>query len=158
MIQRLHRPRRRDGVAAVEFAFLAPFFVFLLIGAWEGGRMLQIQQSLSNAAREGGRQASTGLRTNTQIQQVVTDYLNRASVPTANAVVTVTVTGTGGPDATQAVQMDQILVTVSVPVSDFRWIGLTLVTNSSTRITGQATWYSLRDQDFPTTPDPMPGS
>jgi Flp pilus assembly protein TadG len=156
MIHPIRRPRRRRGVATVEFALVLPFLLLLLLGMWEVGRMLHIQQSLSNAAREGGRQASTGLLTNSQVQQVVLDYLNRNSVPTTNATVTV-VNVTRGGDVTEAVQMDKLQVDVSVPVQDFRWVNLYLVTTSTTRLNAQTVWYSYKDQEFPNTPDPMPG-
>jgi Flp pilus assembly protein TadG len=45
----------RRGIAAVEFAFLLPFFLILLMGLWEVGRYISMQNLLDNAAREGGR-------------------------------------------------------------------------------------------------------
>src|SRR5262249_28012512 len=145
------------GIAAVEFAVLSPLMVMLLLGMWEVGRMLQVQQSMSNAAREGGRQASTGQLTNSEVQQVVRDYLNRAGVPTTNLTVNVTNLTNGG-DVSAAVQMDKLQVDVSVPVQDFRWVSLYLVTDPTTMMNARAVWYSYKDQDFPTTPNPLPGS
>src|SRR5437667_1399294 len=83
------RPAPRDGVAAVEFAVLIPFILTLLLGIWEVGRMIEVQQTVNNAAREAARQATTGQFTNTQIQQVAIQCLNVAGIPTGNAVVTV---------------------------------------------------------------------
>jgi Flp pilus assembly protein TadG len=65
----------RRGVAAVEFAFVLPFILILLLGMWEEGRAIQVNQILYNAAREGARQASTGVVTNSAAQQVVINYL-----------------------------------------------------------------------------------
>jgi Flp pilus assembly protein TadG len=157
MIQRTCRANQRRGVAVVEFALLAPLLLMLLLGMWEVGRMLQMQQSLSNAAREGGRQASTGLLTNAQVQQVVKNYLDQAGVPTQNLVVNVTNLTNGG-DVSNSVQMDQLQVDVNVPLQDFRWVSLYLVTDSSTIMNARTIWYSYKDQDFPTTPNPLPGS
>ena len=47
-------------MAAVEFAMILPVILTLLLGIWEVGRMIEIQQILYNAAREGGRQAAYG--------------------------------------------------------------------------------------------------
>ena len=54
-------PRRR-GTAAVEMAVMAPLVFGLLVGLLEVGRIVQINQILCNAAREGARtaQASAG--------------------------------------------------------------------------------------------------
>ena len=52
--------RFRRGVAAVEAALLLPLALLLMLGTWEVGRMVEVSQILNNAAREGGRSASTG--------------------------------------------------------------------------------------------------
>ncbi|MGI9518588.1 MAG: TadE/TadG family type IV pilus assembly protein [Pirellulaceae bacterium] len=49
------RPRR--GAAVVELAFVAPFILFLVFGAFEFFRMMMVKQALTNAAREGCRTA-----------------------------------------------------------------------------------------------------
>ena len=157
MIHCLRPASRRRGVAIVEFTFMAPLLLMLLLGMWEVGRMLQMQQSLSNAAREGGRQASTGLLTNSQVQQVVRDYLNQAGVPTTNLTVNVTNLTSGG-DVSAATQMDQLQVDAIVPFQDFRWLSLYLVTDANTMMTGRAVWPSFKDKEFPATPNPLPGS
>ena len=53
-------PRRRRGIAAVELAFVAPVLVTILAGLWEVGRMVQLQQLISNPARGGSRAAPQG--------------------------------------------------------------------------------------------------
>jgi Flp pilus assembly protein TadG len=52
--------RRRRGVAAVEMAVLAPVLLLFLMGLWEVGRMVMIQQILDDTARETGRLAASG--------------------------------------------------------------------------------------------------
>jgi len=48
--------RARRGVASIELAFVFMFFMIpLMIGIWEVGRLVQVQQIVSNAAREGAR-------------------------------------------------------------------------------------------------------
>ncbi len=49
-------PSVRRGVAAVELGLVFMFFVIpLMIGIWEVGRLVQVQQIVSNATREGAR-------------------------------------------------------------------------------------------------------
>jgi hypothetical protein len=43
----------------VELAIMMPFLIALLVGLWEVGRVVMVQNVLDNAAREGGRLAST---------------------------------------------------------------------------------------------------
>src|SRR4051812_24034582 len=70
----------RLGAATVEFAFLAPLLLVVVLGIWELGRMVEVQQIISNAAREGGRQASTGNLTNEQVKAVVRNYMTQAGL------------------------------------------------------------------------------
>ena len=61
----------RRGVAAAEVALItAVFMVPMVIGIWEIGRLIQVQQIVSNSAREGARLAAQGYT------------LNNAGVPT----------------------------------------------------------------------------
>ncbi|MDY3559467.1 pilus assembly protein [Gemmata sp. JC673] len=54
-MRRSPRPARR-GVAAVELAFVFLLFVIpVMFGIWELGRLVQVQQLVSNATREGAR-------------------------------------------------------------------------------------------------------
>jgi len=88
--------RSRNGIAIVETAILLlPLFIFTLFGVWEVGRLLQTHQIVSNASREGARQASTGQRTSTgssalwpelpnnqpfEVQKSVANYLRNAGL------------------------------------------------------------------------------
>ena len=51
------RNRLRDerGATAVEFAFIVPLLIVLVLGIAEFGRAFQVQGTLSAAAREGVR-------------------------------------------------------------------------------------------------------
>ena len=78
------RPRRdsRAGVAAVEFAFIVPVMLALLIGVWEVGRLIQIQQIMNAAVRDAARLAAQG--------QLITDtgsyvYVYKDPQPSPNA-------------------------------------------------------------------------
>ena len=59
---RLRALRKRrlddDGAAAVEFAFIAPILIFLLLAIVGYGYMLSFRQAMSQAASEGARAAA----------------------------------------------------------------------------------------------------
>ncbi|MBL0942437.1 MAG: pilus assembly protein [Alphaproteobacteria bacterium] len=56
----------QDGTALIEFAILAPIFIFLLIGLIELGLMLVIQNALDAGAAQAARYGMTGRVNNTQ--------------------------------------------------------------------------------------------
>jgi hypothetical protein len=106
------------------------------------------------------------------VQQVVLTYLqnalndndstgNTGLQRTQHAVISVqnltSNDSSGSPprtDATGAVQFDQFQITATIPFTDLRWVSLSLVTSSSTQVTGQAKWYSLKDKSYPAPPVP----
>src|SRR5688500_17367158 len=97
-MHRLRRPAPRRGAALVELALLLPLVLTLLLGVREVGRMIEVQQAVSNAAREGGRQAATGTRTTAQVQQAVINCLANSGLPTAGVKVTVVNVSSPGTD------------------------------------------------------------
>src|SRR3954471_21454290 len=108
------RPRR--AAAAVELAVTLPVILGLLVGLWESARIVQIQQLLQSAAREGARQAATGQSSDSAVRQVTLQYLKVAlgdtgGTMTAGAVVTVANLTHPGRDATAADSLDLIRVT-----------------------------------------------
>lgn len=151
-----HTPRRR-GVAAVEFAVLLPPILTLLLGIWEVGRIIEIQQLLTNAAREGARQATTGQLTNSQVQTVVTNYLKEAGLPTPNVIVGVSDLTSPGTDVSQANYLDNIQVTASIPYADIKWSVISLITNPGDTINATVQWVSNVDKPFPSNPVPPVG-
>jgi Flp pilus assembly protein TadG len=74
MLRRLVPVQLRRGTATVELAIVLNFCVIpLMLGLWEMGRFVQVQQIVSNSAREGARMAAQALTiqangTPTQIQ------------------------------------------------------------------------------------------
>jgi Flp pilus assembly protein TadG len=137
-------------VAAVEAALILPVAMMLMLGTWEVGRMVEVGQVLNNAVREGGRSASTGQNTNSQVQQTVLNYLMNAGLPYAQATVTVSDLTTPGTDCTAAAELDQLQISVSIPFSAVRWSATTLVTNSSTTLRATAIYYSNNGLTYPT--------
>ena len=120
-LHKLCRSCRKDrrGAAVVEFALVAPIFFLLVFGMIEYGRMVMVQQVLTNASREGARRAVLdGAQQSTVISSVRT-YLTNASINGQNPNLTITVT----PAPESAVATDQnISVTVQVPFADVSWL------------------------------------
>ncbi|MEO0529036.1 MAG: TadE/TadG family type IV pilus assembly protein [Planctomycetota bacterium] len=80
--------RRRRGVAAVEFAVVAPIFFLVVLGIIEFGRMVMVQQVITNAAREGARIAVLDSATTGRVTTRVNDYLSAANLGGATVLVT----------------------------------------------------------------------
>ena len=59
----------------VEFALVAPVFFLLVFGMIEYGRMVMVQQILTNASREGARLAVLDGITTGNVTAAVSDYL-----------------------------------------------------------------------------------
>ncbi len=89
---RLPTDQRRPALATVEAALVLPLLFILLFGVWEISRMLHVNQAVSNAAREGARQASAGVpasnvglvagQTPYGVQNFVARYLMNSFLPT----------------------------------------------------------------------------
>ena len=107
--------RQRRGAAAVEFAVVAPVFVLLVFGMIEFGRMVMVQQMLTNAAREGARLGVIEGNTATDVETRVDNYLAAANI--TGATVTVTTLPASGSDTG-----DRISVTVSIPFGQVSWL------------------------------------
>jgi Flp pilus assembly protein TadG len=106
--------KRRRGAAAVEFAVVLPVFVILVFGMIEYGRMVMVQQVITNASREGARGAVLDGATTSSVQTAVTNYLTSAKVNGGSTAVS--------PDPTTAASGDPITVTVSIPFSAVSWL------------------------------------
>jgi Flp pilus assembly protein TadG len=107
--------RQRRGAAAVEFALVAPLFFFLVLGMVEYGRMIMVQQVITNASREGARRAVLDNATTADVQAIVDDYLENGSVDGA------TITVTPSPPSSAAAG-DPITVSVSIPFAEVSWL------------------------------------
>ena len=107
--------KNRRGTATVEFAVVAPLFFLLLFGIIEFGRMVMVQQVLTNASREGARVAVLNGATTPQVTAIVQDYLSKSSIE--GAIVTVT------PDPPDiAAYGAPVTVAVSVPFGQVSWL------------------------------------
>lgn len=178
---RIHSPGsgRRRGVAAVEFAFVLPFLLLLLIGIWELGRIINVQITLNNAARDGARlgaQANiinaTGEYTRIKyatgtpnVEGSVRAYLQAAGITNLTGLVVelqfVEPATPGGttPASTTAdpymgVKNQRFRVRVTLPYENVRVTALTLL--NPTTLTAETYWQCLVDDPF-TVNTTMPG-
>lgn len=99
----------------VEFAVIAPIFFLFIFGVIEFGRMVMVQQIITNASREGARQAVLDGQTHDSVVNTVTSYLTGSSISGA----TVTVNPYNPNDAGYGAA---VTVTVSVDFSQVSWL------------------------------------
>jgi Flp pilus assembly protein TadG len=59
------------GQTLVEFALILPIFILVLVGIFDGGRLVFAYHTVNNAAREGGREAT--------VNQTLADIQARAA-------------------------------------------------------------------------------
>lgn len=80
--------KKRRGAAAVEFAIVAPVFLLMIFGLIEFGRLVMVQQVITNASREGARTGVLDGATTSNVQTVVENYLQTAAISGATVTVT----------------------------------------------------------------------
>ncbi len=107
-----HRARkRRKGVATIEFAFILPVLVVLTLGTIDVCSMMFLKESVTLAAYEGARRGVGRDRTNADVVNRVTEFLDERSIDyTGTQVVTINSPGFDGADT-----LENVTVTVSVP-------------------------------------------
>lgn len=94
---------------------VAPVFFLLVLGMVEYGRMVMVQQVITNASREGARRAVLDGATTAEVTTVVNDYLASGSISGG----TVTVTPNPPTDAEFG---DPVTVSVSIPFTEVSWL------------------------------------
>ncbi len=109
------RAAGRRGAAAVEFAVVLPVFITLVFGMIEYGRMVMVQQVITNAAREGCRKAIMDGATSQEVQDIVNNYLESAGITSA----TITITPS---EPSEAGAGEPVTVSVSVPYDQVSWL------------------------------------
>lgn len=102
-------PRLRAGVAAVEFAIVAPLFFLLVLASLEFGRMNIIRHTADQAAYEAARHAMVPGATAAEARAKANSLLNIVGARGA------TVTVIGPTD-------DEVTVNVAVPMNQNGWI------------------------------------
>jgi Flp pilus assembly protein TadG len=148
---------RRRGLAAVEAAICLPILMLFMLGMWEVGRMVEIQQILVNAARGGARLAAGGTQngapvTVATVQQNVRDYLTSAGLPLAavnGAQIKLTnQSANTWTDPYFAQPLDKFQVSLVIPpgaaFNSLRWLLVPAVTGKN-QLSVAVTWVSLND-------------
>jgi Flp pilus assembly protein TadG len=106
----------RRGAAAVEFAVVAPLLFLLILGIIEIGRMMMVQQVVTNAAREGCRKAVLAGATEDQVYAVIDNYLTGSGISGHTRAVSPSLTG--------ATMGEAVTVTVRVSYDNVTWLPL----------------------------------
>ena len=109
----------------MEFAIVAPVFFLLVFGMIEFGRMVMVQQVITNASREGARIAVLDGTTTAEVTTAVNNYLQGGSINGA------TVTVNPNPPST-AVYGAPVTVNVSVPFRQVSWLPSPIFLGGST--------------------------
>jgi Flp pilus assembly protein TadG len=137
--------RTRRGVAAAEFAILAPFLFGLVMGMFEMSRAIMVKDTLSNSARKG---CGTGVLLGKAYADILTDANNillDKNIDTTKATIVVQVakyqgggtTPTWGAFTTVSSAsfapsvLDKVLVTVSIPVSAVLWFAPSIMSSGT---------------------------
>ena len=107
--------QKRRGATAVEFAVVAPIVLLLVFGMIEFGRMIVVQQVITNAAREGAEHAQLPGTTSEQVNKTIRNYLAGKSVSDARVSLTPIEPANAGDG-------EQITVTVSIPFHSVSWL------------------------------------
>jgi Flp pilus assembly protein TadG len=109
----------------VEFAVVAPLFFLLILGMVEFGRMMMVQQIITNASREGARVAVLDNTTTSDVTTAVQNYLTGGSVQGATVTVV--------PDPPNTAGYGQpVTVTVRIAFNEVSWLPSPMFLGSKT--------------------------
>ena len=132
------RTATRRGAVAVELAFMIPIFLLMVLGIIEFGRNVMVRQVISNAAREGVRQAIIPGATKTQAENATNSYLSKAAISSGNLVVEVRDgTGAAVTDLDDIDSHESVQVFVSVPYNDVSWGVMNFLGGSTLQYTAE---------------------
>jgi Flp pilus assembly protein TadG len=129
------RRLRRRGAALVEFALVLPVLLLTLLGILELGRVLQVQQVLTNAAREGARHGAADAPP-AQVEQIVRRYLKNQGLTAVEPQASVTnVTNETTPSGFPIYR-----VRVTLPASAVSWISTPYYLGASSQLVADSSW------------------
>ena len=94
---------------------VAPVFFLLVFGMIEYGRMVMVQQVITNASREGARRAILDGATSSDVTTVVNNYLQNGSIQGASVTMNPS-------DPSAATNGAPISVTVRVGFDQVSWL------------------------------------
>ena len=124
--------RSRLAAATIELALVAPFILFIIFGSVEFARMMMVKQSLTNAAREGCRNATLAtIQDHESSEEVVRDLLTGTIAGNMDSdIVRVTIS----PEFhTSPESGTEILTVVEVDCADISWLPATLFAGAKVR-------------------------
>jgi Flp pilus assembly protein TadG len=156
-------------VASIELALVCLFFIFpLLFGIWEVARLVQVQQIVSNSARDGARLAAQAYTINltgspTQImassgainvrsavyQYLIASGFSKLTLADVDVVFTFTTPTKAGAypsDPYLGEKGQQFTVKVTIPWDKVKWVEMGLIKPKS--VTFTVTWQMLMDDPF----------
>lgn len=163
-IRQLNQGRRsRRGVAVVEMAFIFPVLLLLIVGVWEIGRLVWLQQIMAQAAREGARLASQANIINTtgsyvqismatgtpNVEDTIKDYLYSAGITNQTGIQITFQFLDGDTSKTQpyqGVKNQRFRLRVTLPYANCKWTDLSLI-NPQT-LAGECVWQMMVDDPF----------
>ncbi len=126
------------GAAVIEGALILLAFLTVFFGIWEAGRLMNVQQCVTNGAREGARFAVTPLTqtsclpTDTAIRDRVNIFLQAASINGATITIN-SGNGIGTPTVVNGKQYTRVRVTY-----DYSFLGIPLLNGLTTTLHGEA--------------------
>lgn len=124
-----HRPRKRSGVAMLEFAIVLPILLMLVLGIIEMGRVMMLNQVVTNANREACRQAIVPGASEARILEIVHQSLNASGVSESGRVVRL-LDEAGSPASLDAIaSKSPVVVETQVPYAENTW-GFTSIMGS----------------------------
>jgi Flp pilus assembly protein TadG len=124
--------RRRPGTAALEFAIVLPLLFTMLFGIIQFGRIIMVQQVLTNACREGARMAVLDGSNAAGVTTAVQNCLANGSVSGATVLLSPS-------DPSTAVYGQPVTVTVRIPVNRAVWIANPAFVPGTTQLSASAT-------------------
>lgn len=99
----------------MEFAVVAPVFLLFALGMIEYGRMVMVQQVITNASREGARLAVLEGSSASGVESSVDGYLASGSISGASITVAPT-------NLDEMEFGDPVTITVDVPFDQVSWL------------------------------------
>ena len=102
--------RQRSGLATVEFALVLPVLITLTLGTIDLCSMMFLRESAVLAAYEGARQGVGRGRTDADVVDRVTEFLDERGVQYSGNVCSISAPGFGAAET-----LENVTVTVTIP-------------------------------------------
>lgn len=107
---------------------VAPVFFLLIFGMIEFGRLVMVQQVITNASREGARIAVLDGATGAEVNTAVENYLTGANISGANVTVDPSEPSTAG-------YGEPVTVTITIPFNQVSWLPSPMFVGGDTNLT-----------------------